>query len=92
MAAQDNVVVENHVKLFVETKVAENVSMELSTGCVYVRPTVKSGSTTLGAFWMRVVQSYFPKEQFTYRKHYSTAVGSEALSVSVFLKYSRALV
>lgn len=83
MAAQDAVALENHVKLFVETKVAENVAMEISSGCVYIRPCVKRGSTTLGAFWVRVIQSYFPKDQFTYRKHYSTAVGSEALSVSL---------
>lgn len=85
MAAADAVVLENHVRLFVETKVGENISLELSSACVYVRPVLKGGSTTLGAFWARVIQSFYPKGVNNYKKLYSTAVGSEALTVSTFI-------
>lgn len=83
MASQDAVVLENYVKLFVQTKIAEEVSLEFATGCVYVRPAKKQGSTTLGAFWIRVLQSYFPQGHFTYKRHYSASMGSEAITVKV---------
>lgn len=83
MAAQDAVVLENHIKLFVETKVGENVSMEFATGRIYIKPDKRHGSTTLGAFWARVIQSYFPIPEFTYKRSYSKAHGSEVLMVSM---------
>ena len=82
MAAQRAVVLENHTKLFVEAKVGERIKMEFTTGQVQIKPENKHGSTTLGAFWVRVVQAYFPKEEFTYTKRYCSKYGTESLSVS----------
>lgn len=83
MASQDAVVLENSLKLFVETKVGERVSLVLSANHIKVKPDNKSGSTTLGSFWVRVIQSYFPSPQFTYQKFYDKSCGSEAITVSL---------
>lgn len=82
MAAQRAVMLENHTKLFVEAKVGERIKMEFTTGQVEIKPESKYGSTTLGAFWMRVVQAYFPREEFTYNKRYCKQHASESLTVS----------
>lgn len=82
MAAQRAVVLENHTKLFVEAKVGERIKMEFTTGQVQIKPESKHGSTTLGAFWVRVVQAYFPREEFSYTKRYCQKYGSESISVS----------
>jgi len=82
MAAQKAVVLENSLKLFTETKTGERVSLELQTGCVYIYPEAKYGSITLGSFWVRVLQNYFPKSEFRYAQRYSNKHGSETLSVS----------
>ena len=87
MAAQRAVVLENHTKLFVEAKVGERIKMEFATGQVQIKPESKHGSTTLGAFWVRVVQAYFPKEEFTYTKRYCSKYGSESLSVSIYKNF-----
>jgi len=82
MESSRNVTLENHIKLFVEAKIGERVLLEFSTDCVYVKPHSKQGSTTLGAFWVRVIQCYFPRSKFSYKKGYSSSHGSETLSVS----------
>ena len=83
MAAQDAVVLENHLKLFVETKVGEAITLEFCTGHVYIKPQKKQGSITLGSFWARVIQAYFPSPEFTYKKSYSNSHASEVLTVSL---------
>lgn len=80
----DTVVLENHVKLFVESKTAEEVYLQFKTGCVVLRAVKKPGSTTLASFWIRVLQNpnNFPPNRHVYEKSYSKQVASEF----VFLK------
>ena len=79
----ESVVLENHIKLFVECKVGEEVTLNFRTGGVNVNPEDKLGSTTLGAFWVRVVQSFFPQDVYEYKRAYCKSTASHTLSVSI---------
>ncbi|XP_013401322.1 uncharacterized protein LOC106167160 [Lingula anatina] len=79
----DTIVIENHIKLFVQTKIDEDVYLDLKRQCISIVPLSKKGSTTLATFWAKVLQNknVFPATKYLYHKDFDRKTEQSILFV-----------